>query len=460
MQPAGDPYTLTEAEIQEPPKSFWRSLRFLGPGFILSASIVGSGELIATTTLGARAGFTAFWLILVSCVVKVTIQLEFGKHAISTGESTMRSFNRLPGPKFGRASWSIWVWLAMMLAKTVQLGGILGGVGVILEIAFPALRREIWLSLAAVAVALLVFRGYYSLLEKVSLLLLALFTVLTLVSVGALQWTEEYRVSWEQIASGLRFDLPAGMVVVALGAFGITGVGGDEIMHYNYWLIEKGYARKTGPPRPGDPQWVRRARGWIRVMYMDALASMVVYTVVTAAFYLLGAAILHRRGDVPEGFEMVRTLSRIYTETLGPWAETVFLAGAFVVLFSTLFSALGGWTRVTADALGRIGMFDFDNPRQRRLAIAWLAWLFPLIWAILIFIFKEPVGMVLVGGVITTAILLLVVFAAVFFRYRCLPAELAPSRFYDLSFWMSVLAILGVGVIVLGSAVGWLGGRG
>ena len=81
-------------------------------------------------------------------------------------------------------------------------------------------------------------------------------------------------------------------------------------MHYNYWLIEKGYARKTGPPRPGDPAWARRARGWIRVMYLDALASMVVYTVVTAAFYVLGAAILHHRGEIPKGFEMVKTLSR------------------------------------------------------------------------------------------------------------------------------------------------------
>src|SRR3546814_4954293 len=48
-----------------PPGSFMQRLRFLGPGFILSASIVGSGELIATTTLGAKAGYVAFWVIIV-----------------------------------------------------------------------------------------------------------------------------------------------------------------------------------------------------------------------------------------------------------------------------------------------------------------------------------------------------------------------------------------------------------
>ena len=72
-----DNYTITQHTIKEPPITFGSKLKFLGPGFILSASIVGSGELIATTVLGARAGFIAFWVIILSCLVKVAIQLEF-----------------------------------------------------------------------------------------------------------------------------------------------------------------------------------------------------------------------------------------------------------------------------------------------------------------------------------------------------------------------------------------------
>ena len=83
-----DTYVITNQTIKEPPTSFRKKLKFLGPGFILSASIVGSGELIATTTLGARAGFIAFWIIIVSCLVKVAVQLEFGKQAILTGQNS------------------------------------------------------------------------------------------------------------------------------------------------------------------------------------------------------------------------------------------------------------------------------------------------------------------------------------------------------------------------------------
>src|SRR3546814_15067440 len=113
-------------------------------------------------------------------------------------------------------------------------------------------------------------------------------------------------------------------------------------MYYNYWCLEKGYARFTGPFRD-TPEWQRRAKGWISVMHLDALFSMVIYTLVTAAFYLLGAAILHQRSEVPEGYEMIETLSYIYTETLGPGARSVYLLGAVIVIYSTLFAAPAGW---------------------------------------------------------------------------------------------------------------------
>lgn len=89
-----DPYIISEETIKEPPVTFFGKLKFLGPGFILSASIVGSGELIATTILGAKAGFAALWIIIVSCLVKVAVQLEFGKHTILTGETAMQAFGK------------------------------------------------------------------------------------------------------------------------------------------------------------------------------------------------------------------------------------------------------------------------------------------------------------------------------------------------------------------------------
>lgn len=123
-------------DIQEPPTSFGGIFRMLGPGLIIAASIVGSGELIATTKTGAQAGISLLWLVVVGCVIKVFVQVELGRAAIGQGETTLTSLNRLPGPRLV-VNWIIWYWLIMMLVGFGQLGGIIGGVGQALAIARP-----------------------------------------------------------------------------------------------------------------------------------------------------------------------------------------------------------------------------------------------------------------------------------------------------------------------------------
>lgn len=423
-----------------PPQTLFQRFRYLGPGFILSAAIVGSGELIATTALGAKAGFVTFWVVLVSCLVKVTLQLEFGKNAIYTGVPTMQSLNRLDGKKWGKAHWSIWLWLSLQGLKLLQVGGIVGGVAIVLNMAFPFLGTNLWAAIAALVTAVLVYRGFYKPVEQGALIMIILFTITVLISLVLLQFTP-YAISWEQLSSGLSFSLPPAVTGVAIGAFGITGVGGDEIMFYNYWCIEKGYAAYAGP-NDGTPEWADRAKGWIKVMYLDAVCSMVVYTLVTAAFYLLGAALLHQHGEVPEGYAMVETLSKLFTQTLGEWAKVIFLIGAFFVLYSTLFTATASWSRIFGDAFGQLGWVKFDDEASRKRVIGMLSWAFPIIWCVLFLVIQMPVTMILLGGIATSILLLLVLWAALVFRYRELPASLSPTPTYNFFFWLSVVSIL------------------
>lgn len=440
-----DPYLLPPEMIREPPTSLRQQLRFLGPSFILSASIVGSGELIATTTLGAKAGFITFWVIIVSCIVKVAVQLEFGKHTILTGETAMQAFNALPGPRFGKARWTVWTVLLVMVIKLLQVGGIVGGVAIILNIAAPALAVPVYCFIIAIVVALMVYRGYYKFIERISLGMIGVFTLFTFSSLYFLGYTP-YQISWESIWSGLQFQLPAEAVAVAIGAFGITGVGGDEIIHYNYWCLEKGYAAYTGR-NDGSEAWRARARGWLKVMKLDALIAMCVYTSVTAAFYLLGAAVLHAKGHVPEGYEMIESLSAMYTESLGPHARYAFLVGAFITLFSTLFAALAAWTRQLTDIFGQLQWIRFGELAIRKKTIAILAWVIPLLWATLFIFIRLPVLMVITGGIIGSFLLFLVIFAVIQFRYVRLQENFRPGILYDLILWTSILSILGVAAL-------------
>jgi len=426
---------MTSPKIKNPPTSFFEKLKFLGPGFILSASIVGSGELIATTVLGAEGGFITFWVILVSCLVKVAIQLEFGKNSIITGNPMMKNFTELPGS----GKWAVWMTFLLTSFKIVQVGGMIGGAAIALNLLFPFLSPFHLVFVLGIVSSLLIFKNYYFVVERTSILLVFAFTVFTLVSLTAVNFSP-YGFSFNDVVSGLTFQLPPHLIFVAIGAFGITGVASDEIIAYTYWCQEKGYAKFSGV-NDGSEAWKNRANGWIKIMYLDAIVAMIIYTLVTAAFYLLGASILHGNTAIPAGNELIETLANIYTETLGEKAKDVYILGSFFVLFSSVFATLAYWTRLFPDIFGELGWINWPHEKSRAKWVAILSWSFPVLWAFAFVFVKLPAFMVLFGGVVGSILLLLVVYAAIHFRLKNNPLNLASGNFSSFLFWLSVISI-------------------
>jgi len=181
------------------------------------------------------------------------------------------------------------------------------------------------------------------------------------------------------------------------------------------------------------------------VMQLDAWGSMIVYTTVTVAFYLLGAATLGRLGLRPAGGEMVRVLGAMYGPVFGSWAEELFLVGAFAVLYSTLFAAADGNARIVTDGLVLAGRIPGDDTARktwtRRIAVAW-----PLVALVLALAIREPVAMVLASGVAQAIMLAALGVAVLFFRYRAIDARLVPSKPWDLLLWLSSAGFIIVGL--------------
>jgi len=238
----------------------------------------------------------------------------------------------------------------------------------------------------------------------------------------------------------LKFRFSPDAMAITIAAFGLTGVGGDEIVAYHYWCLEKGYARYTGP-NDNSEEWRKRARGWIKIMYLDAFISMVIYTIVTIAFYLLGASVLHNTQNIPEGYSMIESLSTMYTQSLGPWAKSYFMAGAIVVLYSTLFAALAAWTRIFSDIFGQLGWIRFNDLAQRKRTITFLAWFFPALWTIMFLLVKLPVLMVTIGGTATSIMLLIVVYVSLNYKYKQTVSNLKAGKLYNIIFIISASAI-------------------
>ena len=79
---------------------------------------------------------------------------------------------------------------------------------------------------------------------------------------------------------------------------------------------------------------------------------------------------------------------------------------------------LAAWTRTFADIFGAMGWINFKDMQQRRRTIAILAWIIPFLWALIYILIREPVVMVIIGGIITSIILFIVIFAVYNFRYK------------------------------------------
>jgi len=490
-----------DAGIADPPRSLPAALAHLGPGMILASSIVGSGELIATTSVGATAGFALLWLILIGCAIKVAAQIEIGRTTLASGRTPLAAFDRVPGPRIGGRNWIWWSWAAMTVLILLQQGGIVAGVAQSLAAAVPltpagrawnrgydelaaariaaavagrqgdataraaaaarvaaaeaavaGLARPSdttsWAVITGIVTAGLLLVGRYRLIEQVSLVLVAAFTIVTLTALVLLQRNPAWAISGAELAQGLQPSIPPAHggrspLAVGLAAFGIIGVGASELMIYPYWCLEKGYGRAVGP-RDDSPAWAERARGWLRVMQLDAWGSMVVYTTVTIAFYLLGAATLGRLGIVPEGGEMVRSLGAMYAPVFGAWAHQVFLWGAFAVLYSTLFVAAAGNARMVTDGLAMQGLGPAGTASAA--FTRWISAVWVLVATGLAIAIGEPVAMVLASGVAQAIMLAALAVAVIWFRYREGDPRLTPGPAWDLLVWVSAAGFLAIGL--------------
>jgi hypothetical protein len=237
--------------------------------------------------------------------------------------------------------------------------------------------------------------------------------------------------------------MPGAGLATAVAVFGITGVGASELFMYPYWCVEKGYARYTGK-RDGSIAWRNRALGWIRVMNVDILASMVIYCVATVAFYMLGAGILHSQGLVPSANDMIPVLSRMYTQTLGEWALWLFYIGAIATLYGTIFAATAGNSRVLADMFRVMGGFPKGDYQARLRVRNMIIWAHLIVPVILFFVFRSPVTMVKAGGVAQATMLPVISIGALYMRHRGLPKEVAPGTLATAGLWFAAVVIIAV----------------
>jgi Mn2+/Fe2+ NRAMP family transporter len=496
-------------QYKKPPKNFRETIKYLGPGLIIAAAIVGAGELIATTKTGADAGFSLLWLIIIGCLIKVFVQIELGRFTIISGKKTIEALNEIPGPR-KRVNWIVWYWLVMFVVAIAQLGGVIGGVGQSLAIMFPLteagaefntfqekqIRREVdealknqkqessipgenkndelsplaptasennnvpermrkssddiyWAFIVSLLTAIILLMGRYRVIQYVSAALVLTFTLMTIINFIQLQSLPGWRVSMDDFVSGLKFGLPTSLQGGSALATALATFGIIGVGATE--LIQYPYwclekgYARWTGPRENSNEWAERAAGWLRVLNWDAWISASIYTFTTCIFYLLGAAVLGRTGLSPAGTGMIRTLSEIFNPVFGETTQIIFIFGSVVVLYSTFFVAIAGHARTSADALT-----VFKLSKGGDAAFSFWIKIFCVLFSLLGFLFyavlRAPVALVLAGGLMQSTMLPVLGFAALYYRYKRSDPRLPSTWLRDALLWISVVGLLVAGI--------------
>ncbi len=184
-------------------------------------------------------------------------------------------------------------------------------------------------------------------------------------------------------------------------------------------------------------------------MQTDVILTLILLTCATIPFYMLGAGVLHRQNMVPDGLETVSVLSATYTHTLGDWAYWLFMGGAFLVLYSTAVSGLGGAARAFADAIAAVGLIDrTDYAARTRLVRGWAIGA-PALMAGAYFFIQNPVIMLFIGNMVSAAMAPILAGGTLYLRYRHLDRRLSPSRLAEAVLWLAFLIMLSLAAYII-----------
>ena len=433
------------------PQSLAERLKFIGPSAIVTGSVVGSGSIVMTPLLGAAAGFTLLWWLLLSIWTKPIIQAEISRYIVVTKKTFLEAFAEIPGPKTNingkTTSWLVWFMFLGVIPAIIGMGGLVGAVAEAGTNLFPSINIEAWVVLSCLITWIILIRGSYSILENILLGMVLIFSLITLVIASSIQFTS-YEISASQVLSGLNFSLPFEYLPLALAVFGFTGISYGEIMAYTYWCLEKGYAE-------GSAKEIQETKNWIRTMQTDVWVTIFFITIGTLPFFFLGAGVLNTLPQLQESLatqsfwnvDIISTLQNMFSLVLGDWAKWLFIVLAFFILYSTLLSGTAAFTRTISDYLISMG-FIYEKENTRKILIKQIAFLVPFLSGIFYFLLPNPITLLLIAGIWAAMGLPIVNIGAIYLSNK-LQKELQPNLLIKLILWLSLLFQFSIAVLII-----------
>jgi len=318
----------------KPSISFWK---LAGPGLVVAATGIGSGDVVSATVGGARYGVVLLWAIAAGAFFKFVLSEGIARWQLATGKTALEGWaDHLPSwVKFYFGAylllWTVAVSAALTNATGLGISNLTGG-------AIPQSWGAVMHSLIGFA---FVYFGGYNGFEKFMKLLVGIMGFSILICAA---FTLDQPVPAVQ---GLLLPIiPANSGTYVLSLIG--GVGGSiTMLSYNYWMREEGM-RGAG--------FLSYVRGDIAIAYIfTALFGISIMLIANDAFFVSGVAL--------KDSEAVPKMAAALGALLGTFGRLAFSVGFWAAVFASL---LGVWQSVPYLYADFYGILKKMSPEARQ----------------------------------------------------------------------------------------------
>jgi Mn2+/Fe2+ NRAMP family transporter len=317
------------------PSSF-SFLKLAGPGLIVAATGIGSGDVVSATVGGARYGVMLLWAIAVGAFFKFVLSEGIARWQLATGQTVVEGWaTYLPAwVKIYFAVylvlWTVAVSAALTNATGLGITNLTGGL-------VPQSWGAVMHSLIG---GVLVWIGGYAKFEKLMKLLVGIMGFSILVC-AALTMTNPGPALQGLLVPTIPPD--GGRYVLSL----IGGIGGSiTMLSYNYWMREEDMR---------GAKYLGYVRGDVAVAYIfTAIFGLSIMLIANRAFFLPGIAITDAQA-VPKMADMLGSI-------LGPIGVYAYSVGFWAAVSAALF---GVWQSVPYLYADLYGIWKGLDPKAR-----------------------------------------------------------------------------------------------
>ena len=286
----------------------------------MAAAAIGASHLVSSTRAGAEFGWQLAWVILAVNLLKYPFFAAGARYTAATGESLLHGYL-----KQGRGYLLLFSGLNT-IAAIASTAGVTMLTAAMLTLFIPLSIDLLALIVLLSSIALLIF-GHYTLLDKLTKVIMLCLTISTLVAV-ALAFNIPPVMTPGFISQSPWQWANIGFLVAMMGWMPAP----IEVSSWNsLWLLEK---QKSQP--------ISKQQA-----ILDFNFGYLVTALLAIVFLALGSLVMHGSGEQfsASGVKFASQLITLYSQVLGN--ETRYLIGtvALLCIFSTTVTVIDGYSR-------------------------------------------------------------------------------------------------------------------